>query len=181
MSLREKNINFKLFAKSVQFTGCKTIEQAQEANGYILKHLSELHKSGVSIYSDVASSPENEQVQITGIEVTMRNFDFHLGFKVNRARLAQLMNGRNGFITIYKAGITNGVSVKALINPEPDEIEYTPSGKVKRKKPKTHSFIVFGSGSVIQSGKHFDKMEAIYYKFRDTILEIEDEIKEDFD
>jgi len=179
ISLKDKNVSFKLFSNSVQFTGCKDMDQACDAVHYVMQHLRSLYEKGIPIYSaqKEGDCDLDEPVSAINLEVIMRNFDFFLGTTIDREVLARLMKQFEDFHTSYEAGINNGVSIKALV--DPNRVEYTQTGKVKRKKPKTHSFIVFQSGSVIQSGKDLGAMEKVYNTFRKCIQQIEDDIKDD--
>lgn len=185
LSLKDKNISFKLFSSTIQLTGCKALAHAEEAAAHVIKHIKDIEAQGVDVYADEEEEETGEETKealpelaVTDLDIKMQNYDFNLGFKVDRKALSSLINKRNGFLSSYEPGVTNGVSVKVLLPVEKHEIEYTASGNPKRKKPKTISLIVFASGSTIMSGAKTHQMKHWYNVFRDTINTLEEQIKE---
>lgn len=109
---------------------------------------------------------------IDTIKTVMVNHNYNLGYNVKRPILDELMsNNSGGFISLYDPGLFAGVKIeKSYI---PDIIDNT---KKNKKTPK-YSFIVYGSGSVTQSGPNKEKNEIEYVNFMTEIKKIEDLIK----
>src|SRR5207249_84217 len=102
---------FKLFSGTTQLTGCKSMKNAEEAAGYVIEHLLALQAKGVDIYADEEDDSEATEKlpepAVTNLDIKMQNYDFNLGFKVDRKALARLINGKNGFFSSYEPGVTN--------------------------------------------------------------------------
>ena len=81
------------------------------------------------------------------IAEAMVNYNYSLGFEVDRTRLNQFIDGQNGFISRYNNALANSVTIELPYDP--------PKGTaIKRRKNKVphHTFLVYKSGSVTQSG-----------------------------
>lgn len=223
ISLRDKNVNLKLFPQKIQLTGCKTIEHAHEAIDYIINFLLYLESCGLDIYDNKDSPRDGKKkgktlriiddidttclkfspplddiiqdtllkprgsLKLTQLNTGMRNYDFNLGFAIDRIKLDREIDGIEGFISEYEAGLNNGVTVSMLLDDSDNvetrytvgdiEIVCTPI-QPKNKKPPAVKFIVFRSGAVLYNGKNYQVMERIYTLFRDSILKIKDKIKD---
>lgn len=109
----------------------------------------------------------DENLAIESVDQAMVNNNYKLGFQVDRTALNAFINGKNGFISRYNNALTTCVSI---------ELPYKPlaSTTIKRKKTKVphHTFLVYKSGSVTQSGPGGILMENAYYLFIDTIKEL---------
>jgi hypothetical protein len=108
---------------------------------------------------------------VKGIDSAMVNYNYSLGFQVNRLKLNQYIDGMYDFISRYNNAMINCVVI---------ELVYTPpsSSAIKRRKNKIphHTFLVYRSGSVTQTGPGGDLMRDAYYLFMNTIAEIKDAI-----
>lgn len=116
-------------------------------------------------FKHVYTSPD---IQIIKINEVMVNYNYNLGYKINRDKLHRLIDGNNGFISNYD---------NALINHVPIELNYE-SPDVKRKKSKIphHTFLVYHSGAVTLSGANIKLIKDAYILFMRTICEMKDEI-----
>lgn len=106
----------------------------------------------------------NEPLELKHVDEAMVNYNYSLGFEVDRANLNQLIDGKNGFISRYNNALVNSVTIEL-----PYEL---PSGTtIKRRKNKIphHTFLVYRSGSVTQSGPGGKLMRDAYYLFMHTI------------
>ena len=110
----------------------------------------------------------------------MVNYNYNLGFRVNRDRLNELIDGKNGLYSHYDNALVNSVTVEL---PYDTLLDYT-SRKVKRHRISHHTFLIYGSGAVTQSGPCSSSqpgrcstiMEEAFKIFISTIMEIKDEI-----
>ena len=109
----------------------------------------------------------------------MVNYNYNLGFRVNRDRLNELIDGKNGLYSHYDNALVNSVTVEL---PYDTLLDYT-SKKLKRGISH-HTFLIYGSGAVTQSGPCSSSqpgrcstiMEEAFNTFMSTIMEIKDEI-----
>ena len=106
-------------------------------------------------------------LEVIEVIKVMVNFNYDLGFNINRWALSQYINGFNGFTARYENTLDHSVTI---------ELPYTPvsDSKITRRKDKVpcHTFLVYKSGLVTQSGPNEDLMEGAYYKFNETINQI---------
>lgn len=101
----------------------------------------------------------------------MVNYNYNLGFTVDRFILSQLMSHRRGFFSSYDNCVEHCVNIKLPYVPDKDE------GIVRRKnKVPCHCFLVYRSGVVTQTGPGKEKMKEAYDLFWKCILEIKDQI-----
>lgn len=111
-------------------------------------------------------------IAIDQVHKVMVNYKYNLGFEVDRFQLTTLINGREGFYSQYDNVLEHNVTI---------HIPYKlPDGqKSLRKKDKVpcHTFIVYKSGIVTQSGPGEELMEGVYYKFMNIINDILPQIK----
>jgi hypothetical protein len=117
-----------------------------------------------------------EPLLIRNVDEAMVNYNYKLGFKVNRSALDNLIHDKNGFHSRYNNALVAHVTI---------ELPYTPpSGmSIKRRKGKIphHTFLVYRSGSVTQSGPGGELMREAYYLFMKTLVELLPEIVYDPD
>jgi hypothetical protein len=115
---------------------------------------------------------KNKTINIEHIELAMVNYNFSLNFQVDRAKLDQLINEQYGFISRYNNALSPSVTIELRYKP-------TLNSAVKRRKNKVphHTFLVYRSGSVTQSGPGEELMKKAYYKFMNFISEIKPEIE----
>jgi len=108
-------------------------------------------------------------LKIKNVLKAMVNYNYNLGFTVDRYALFEQMLGRNGFISSYDNCIEHCVKIKLPYHPD--------EGIVKRKnKVPCHCFLVYKSGVVTQTGPGEEKMREAYDLFWRSILEIKDKI-----
>lgn len=120
-----------------------------------------------------------EELNIDKINEVMVNYNYNLGFKVNRDKLNQLIDGRNGLYSHYDSSLVYCVTVEL---PYEQILDYT-AKKIKKEIPH-HTFLIYSSGAVTQSGpcsstqpgRGSTIMEEAYNIFINTINEIKDEI-----
>jgi hypothetical protein len=107
-----------------------------------------------------------DYVGIQHVDEAMVNYNYALGFEVDRNALNRLINGRDGFVSRYQNALTNCVTIEL-----PYEIS---EAKAKRRKNKVphHTFLVYRSGSITQSGPGSTLMRAAYYSFMNLIAEL---------
>jgi hypothetical protein len=114
----------------------------------------------------------DEPLELKHIDEAMVNYNYSLGFEVDRSRLNQLIDGRNGFISRYNNALSTSVTV---------ELPYDPpiNTSIKRRKNKIphHSFLCYRSGSVTQSGPGGTLMRDAYYLFMNTIAQLRPHIE----
>ncbi len=106
-------------------------------------------------------------LKIIDILKVMVNFNYDLGFDINRWALANHINGVNGFTARYENTFDHSVTIEL-----PYEI---PEGmKVSRRKDRVpcHTFLVYKSGLVTQSGPNEELMRSAYNLFNSTINSI---------
>lgn len=140
---------------------------------YLLSLMTDLNYHGDYInkmrnmlkFKHVYTSPD---IKILKINEVMVNYNYNLGFKINRDKLHRLIDGNNGFISNYD---------NAVINHVPIELNYE-SPDVKRKKSKIphHTFLVYHSGAVTLSGANIRLIKEAYILFMRTIHDMKDEI-----
>lgn len=110
----------------------------------------------------------DEPLELKNVDEAMVNYNYSLGFEVDRARLNQFIDGQNGFISRYNNALATSVTIELPYEP--------PAGtSIKRRKNKIphHTFLVYRSGSVTQSGPGGKLMEYAYYLFMNTILQLQ--------
>lgn len=101
----------------------------------------------------------------------MVNYNYNLGFEVDRFALHVQMLDRNGFISSFDNCVEHCVKIKLPYTPDDDE------RTVRRKnKVPCHCFLVYKSGVVTQTGPGKEKMKEAYDLFWNCILEIKDKI-----
>ena len=110
-------------------------------------------------------------LSIRKILKAMVNYNYNLGFTVDRYTLYEEMLGRHGFVSSYDNCVEHCVKIKLPYIPDDDE------GSVRRKnKVPCHCFLVYKSGVVTQTGPGEEKMREAYDRFWKSILEIKDKI-----
>jgi hypothetical protein len=106
-------------------------------------------------------------MQLTGVRKAMANYNFSLGFKVNRGELAKRIDGVSDFTARYNNTIDYSVTV-----------EHPHSETMKRKKDSPHvTFTVYRSGILTISGPHHEIIDPIYEKFIKIIENIRPHIE----
>lgn len=113
-----------------------------------------------SITVPVFSGP----LKVKRLEIAMKNYNYSLGFDINRSSLNKLIDGKNGFISRYNNALSVHVTVEL-----PYVADTTMSIKRRKNKIPHHTFLIYRSGSVTQSGPGGKIMEDTYYLFMKTI------------
>ncbi|HSW76822.1 MAG TPA: hypothetical protein VLG50_07240 [Candidatus Saccharimonadales bacterium] len=120
-----------------------------------------------------------DEISINKVNEVMVNYNYNLGFRINRDELDRLINGRNGLCSYYDNALSNSVTIELPYN---QPLDYM-AKKIKKKIPH-HTFLVYKSGAVTQSGpcsasqggKCASMMEDAFNIFIGTIHEIKDQI-----
>jgi len=115
-------------------------------------------------------------VATKGLEVSeiceaMVNLNYDLGYNVDRNLFCEAFKDREGFVTRYNNMVDYSVNIQLAYDaPE--------SRKLLRKKKKRlcHTYIVYQSGLVTQSGPGGELMKEAYYKFNKVAAAIRDEV-----
>lgn len=106
-------------------------------------------------------------LEINNVDEAMVNYNFNLGFEIDRTKLNQLTDGRNGFVSRYNNALSNSVTL---------ELPYEPmeNKTIKRKKNKVPhmTFLCYKSGSVTLSGPGGEIMKIAYNLFMNTVSEL---------
>jgi TATA-box binding protein (TBP) (component of TFIID and TFIIIB) len=187
----DKFITFKIFPTGkFHLTGCKNLSHQQYASIELFKNILKIN----TIYEPTFLLDDSQQQLSIILEVVMVNIDFHIGFNIDQKKLDELLQrDGNEFYTIFESSINTSVNIK-MDYPEPsnkifDQIIITlPSltehsnnfdfkfctttdcPKSKKSSIRTHTFLVFSSSKVIQSGRyHNTEMEKAYIKFNEFI------------
>jgi len=103
------------------------------------------------------------------INEVMVNYNYNVGFKINRDLLNVLIDGKNGFISNYDNALVNNVTI---------ELPYENCYNYNKRKNKIphHTFLVYCSGAVTQSGPNSLIMKDAFNLFIQTIYEFKDQI-----
>jgi hypothetical protein len=111
-------------------------------------------------------------LSISRIDGAMANYNYNLGFSIDRFELYSIFDDSDEFYARYDNAIVNNVSIEMPYTPNPD------SGiKPKKHSVPHHSFLVYRSGSVTQSGPDPQTMRAVYYLFMNKIASVRDRIE----
>ena len=121
--------------------------------------------------SQITEVIDDLDLGIDEINMAMINYSYSIGGAIDRWELANRIKDRNGFISKYDNSVDHSVTISL-----PYEIPEHKRGTKRKKKPPCHTFMVYRSGIVTQSGPDMDMMRDAYYLFRDTIDDIKDEI-----
>jgi len=181
----DKMITVKIFPTGkFHLTGCKNDKHQQGAVAELMHHIRRINTTESPTFTK-----ENDEPLNVILEVVMVNIDFHLGFDVDQEKLDEvLQHEENDFYTIYETPVNTSVNIK-LDYDEPPEKKYqkviidgpidnpqtiitstTECPKARLKETRTHTFLVFSSSKVIQSGRYYNsEMEPAYKKFHEFI------------
>ena len=133
------------------------------------KYFSDLQKKWMYAFRNIRFY--NAVPHISSVSSSMVNYNYSLDFKVDRQALCTFINKNNGFLSRYNNAISQAVTVEMVYNPPPNSI-------VKKRKNKIphHTFLIYRSGAVTQSGPSIELMEEVYYQFMETISNIKPNI-----
>jgi len=110
-----------------------------------------------------------DDLEILNINEAMVNYNYSLGFKVDRTKVNKYIDGKHGFISRYNNAFATSVTIELPYDP----ILKNNNNRRKNKIPH-HTFLVYRSGSVTQSGPGGTSMKDAYYLFMNTINDIKD-------
>jgi hypothetical protein len=145
----------------------------------IVSFLSGLHKDFI-YHSDFCAKLDwiktikevtTRPLAISDVCTAMANYNYDLGFNVKRLEFAKLINHLNGFFARFDNSIDHSVIVTL-----PYEIPERCKKLRRRNKFTCHTFLVYESGLVTQSGPGGDIMRDAYYLFNETVNQIRDEV-----
>lgn len=192
MVLKDKDIHFKAFKNGTfKLTGCKNDSQAEKAVVEYIKILKKVEKDsrGLVLYTvDQEADPEFI------FKTVMINIRYKLGFEVNREKLDRLIEGMSDdnveFYSNFEPTINSSVNIKSPTTEKLKELKCIMLNGDKvihatrphesypdKKKYSEHTFLVFHSGVVIQSGNNYEEMEKKYNRFIDVVTSHRKEIE----
>ncbi|SHO33585.1 Hypothetical protein BQ3484_517 [Cedratvirus A11] len=164
----DKDIMEKLIYYATKCTEIKQFTDMIDNFRKSLKGDRPLSSSGEGIY--LLNNEKDKlarDMQLIGIRKAMANYNFSLGFKVNRGELAKRIDGVSDFTARYNNTIDYSVTV-----------EHPHSETMKRKKDSPHvTFTVYRSGILTISGPHHEIIDPIYEKFIKIIESIRPHIE----
>jgi hypothetical protein len=109
-------------------------------------------------------------MRLTAVRKAMANYNFSLGFKVNRGELAKRIDGVSDFTARYNNTIDYSVT-----------IEHPHTETMKKKKDSPHvTFTVYKSGILTISGPYHEIIDPIYEKFIKIVENIRPHIELDY-
>lgn len=188
--IHDKMITIKIFPTGkFHLTGCKNVNHQRGAITELFKHITQIHSDNTPTYK-IDDDEKNLNIVL---EVVMVNVDFNLGFDIDQRKLDHLLqNTDNEFYTIYDTPVNTSVNIKLdYMDPQEtlyeqiiingNDIKFTTTNKCPKARPKeirTHTFLVFSSSKVIQSGRYYDThMEIAFTKFNKFISKNREKIE----
>jgi hypothetical protein len=109
----------------------------------------------------------DQPLALKQVDEAMVNYNYSLGFEVDRQMLNMYIDQQYGFISRYDNALSTCVTIELPYNP--------PAGTlIKRRKTKIphHTFLVYKSGSITQSGPGGVLMRDAYYLFMNVISQL---------
>lgn len=106
-------------------------------------------------------------LEFPSITKAMVNYNYNLNFGIDRKKLSQMMNRRDGFFARFNPFIGNMVTIEL-----PYEDDSTYRSKRRKNEHRCHTFLVYESGRVTQSGPNEDLMREAYIRFMNHIWEL---------
>lgn len=110
-------------------------------------------------------------LSIKNISIAMINYSYTLNMNINRAKFALFINNVNNLISTYDN--TSDCYVKVEL---PYDINYSSIIKKKYKVSK-HTFMIYKSGLVTQSGPSVLLCKKAYYIFREAVEKIRNKVE----
>ena len=112
--------------------------------------------------SRVYMEEDNIPLSIKDMNIAMINYSYSLKMNIDRWSLAQLIDGHEGFRARYNNTTDHHVTVT---------LEYTADVEetITRKGLQNHTWMIYKSGIVTQSGPSPALMAPVYYKFMEFI------------
>lgn len=106
---------------------------------------------------------ETDEITVSNKIKAMVNYNYDLGFIVDRYKLNQFINGRNGFYAHFDNSTEHFVTI---------ELPYESTAKKKNKNKRScHKFLIYKSGLVTQTGPNEESMKPVYESFISLIQE----------
>ena len=192
MLIYEKVITIKIFRTGkFHMTGCKSEHHRKLGALLLLQTIMSLSQENYKTYQ---MKPGHYTPEII-LEIVMINVDFNIDFPIDQIALDTKIQELNDpqFYSIYDACINTSVNIKMefkepkkltyekIIIHDEKNIEYTKTEKCPDAKPKetrTHTFLVFSSSKVIQSGRYYNEhMSTAYNKFINFIYQNREQIE----
>lgn len=104
-------------------------------------------------------------------EIAMVNYNYNLEFEIDRQKLAQLIHGKEGFTGRFSNVFVTGCKIELPYEPRENKT-------IKRRRNKTphHTFLVYMSGNVTQSGPGGQITKDAYYSFMKVVESIKEEV-----
>ena len=124
----------------------------------------------IGLLEEIINTQDNVIIvepKIIEMRTVMRNYNYSLGFRVNRWVLRQTVNGKDGFIASYNNSTQHHVKIQLPF--EDYEYEIGKDEKKKQKKIKYHSFFIYKSGIVTQSGRELKYMSDVLQRLLNII------------
>lgn len=185
----EKPITITVFRTGkLKINGCSSFKHQKDSMTELVRHLNQVKKD---IDPEIYQLDDENPLNVI-LEVVMINVDFHLGFDIDQKKLDQVLQKKTiDFYVLSDIAINPSVNIK-LESEEPQYKKYdqlifhdskvehkiiNKCEKAKSKDHRIHTFLVFSSSKVIQSGRFYDQMEFVYNKFYDFILNNKDMIE----
>lgn len=194
-------INIKIFHNGkFTITGCTEQDDAIEVMIILFKDLIPKLEKAYEVGLTTKKPGDGNDKRFI-FDTVMRNYDFKLGFILNRSVLNNIMSNPeyDSMIKLSKYIPTDDTNVKIKMlapktNNKPlfdcliiddsselrlEELEQNPYDKPKKKvKEELDTFIVFSSSATIFSGRNIKSMEYNYNIFIDIIKKYKNEIEE---
>lgn len=117
--------------------------------------------------TNVRSVISSKELSISNAGYSMLNYNYKLGFEVDRDALHVNIDGVNGFMAVYDNALKSYVTIVL-----PYDLPENSFINKKKKKVPHHTFLVYRSGSVTQSGPGEELMREAYYLFMNTIKDL---------
>jgi TATA-box binding protein (TBP) (component of TFIID and TFIIIB) len=181
----------------IQIAGCRTEQQVHRAIHYIWRHIQRITQH----HPEILKLPLGEVPKVI-FHTAMNNISFKLGFNINKRKVHELLYKDTEFNIIPNdkkyAGVTAKLEVTGLkelplvrhrfirgrwYSSQTNWIEYlsmiSPKDRIKKGKvERFHTFLIFHSGRVIQSGPRYELMEDVFRYFVNIMLENRDRIED---
>jgi len=157
-----KIVDMKISRNKIHICGAKSMQAINTYANTILRYINDiekkLRKEGDSILSVYP-------LTIKKIDKSMINYNYNIGFKINRLKLYEILTN-NGFICKYNNSINHLFCARLPYKCD----------NIKRKK-MYHSFMIYRSGSITQSGPDENMMKEAYDKFMNLVINNKDVLR----
>lgn len=162
--------------KYTEPTEAERIELDMEYVNLFLQEYEEIHsldkfKEKIGFIESIGKLYEGE-LKIAEVSKAMVNFNYSLGGAIDRFELMKHFNGRGNFYSHFDNSTEHYVTV---------ELPYVVKDPLKKKKSKKpcHTFLVYQSGLVTQSGPDEEMMKEAYLEFISVYEEFKDAIEKE--